>query len=92
MCRTYFTRKEAKNEIGRKVIAKRAFPSVPEGTIGTVIKAKHFVSDHWILKVKWVLPRPVFVYHTPEFHFFKRTKPITDDFSKSDFQTLVKLT
>ena len=57
MERTYFTKAEARKEIGNIVEALSDFPSVPKGSRGTVVKVSPYTTDKWIAVVEWNLPR-----------------------------------
>jgi hypothetical protein len=90
----YFTYKEAKQKIGQNIEALYDFPSVPAGSKGKVIKVKSFNDKNWIVQVKWNIPRKsTFVLSQLgefSFNFIKKSKSITDDFSKSEYYKLVK--
>lgn len=91
---TYFTHTEAQQLIGRNVEALHDFPSVPSGSIGTVKNVKLFNDKNWIVHVNWNLPRKSSLILSQlgdfSFNFIKRSKVITDDFSKSEYYNLVK--
>ncbi len=94
MSSTYFTDAEAKATVGHTVEALSDFPSVPKGTRGTVVKVKRYDGDKWGALVEWDLPRrasfiAAMVLDT-SFNFAKRSKPVTDEFSKSEYETLLR--
>ena len=91
---TYFSRSDAKRLVGRQVEALADFPSVPQGTWGTIAKAYHSWGANWVVRVKWDLPRRYSLVDLSigdaNLNFYKRSKPVTDDFSKSDLEKLVR--
>ena len=91
---TYFTHNEAQQLVGRNVEALHDFPSVPSGSIGTVKNVKLFNDKNWIVRVNWDIPiRSSLILSQLgdfSFNFVKRSKVITDDFSKSEYYNLVK--
>jgi hypothetical protein len=91
---TYFTDAEAQATVGNTVEALSDFPSVPRGTRGTVVKAKRYDAEKWAALVEWDLPRRAsFVAAMvldKSFNFVKRGKPVTDEFSKSEYETLLR--
>src|SRR5262245_49893571 len=93
--RAYFTESEARMQIGNLVEALSDFPSVPKGTTGRVVKVKRYASIKWTALVEWDLPRQTSAIEAMVFdtsiNFMMRSKPVTDEFSKSDFETLVRL-
>jgi hypothetical protein len=95
MERTYFTEAEARSEIGKVVEALADFPSVPRGSRGTVVKAKRYTGDQWAALVEWDLPRPVSfitaMIADASVNFLKRSKPVTDQFCKSEYENLVRV-
>ena len=95
MQRTYFTEDEARNEVGHFVEALADFPSVPRGSRGSVVKANRYTDDKWLASVKWDLPRHVSVIEAmvgdTSLNFFKRSKPVTDQFCKSEYEKLVRV-
>jgi hypothetical protein len=94
MERTYFTEAEARIEIGNMVEALSDFPSVPKGSKGAVVKVKRYIDDKWVAVVAWDLPRPTSVIEAmvidTSFNFLNRSKPITDQFCKSEYEMLVR--
>ena len=94
MAGIYFTEVEARMEIGNMVEALSDFPSVPKGSKGAVVKVKQYAHDQWVAVVTWHLPRQTSVIDAmvmdTSFNFLNRSKPITDQFSKSEYQTLVR--
>ncbi len=90
----YFTHNEAQQLVGRNVEALHDFPSVPTGSVGTVKNVKLFNDKNWIVRVKWDLPRSSSLILSQfgdfSFNFIKRSKVVTDDFSKSEYHKLVK--
>ena len=91
---TYFTHNEAQQLVGRNVVALFDFPSVPSGSIGAVKNVKLFNDKNWIVRVKWNIPRKSSLILSQlgefSFNFIKRSKVVTDDFSKSDYYKLLK--
>jgi len=94
MERTYFSEAEARMEIGNMVEALSDFPSVPKGSKGTVVKVKRYKKDNWVTIVEWDLPRQTSVIKAmvidTSFNFLNRSKPISDQFCKSEYETLVR--
>src|SRR4029453_12891992 len=90
MERTYFTEAEARIEIGNMVEALFDFPSVPKGSKGAVVKVKRYIDDKGVAVVAWDLPRPTSVIEAmvidTSFNFLNRSKPITDQFCKSEYE------
>jgi hypothetical protein len=88
-----FTESEARSHVGERVEARSDFPSVPAGTMGMVARAKKVESDGWVLRVKWVLPRTQRQYFASvvnvSFNIQTQSAPVTDEFSKDEFQRLV---
>ena len=95
MQRTYFTRSEAKQQIGHQVEALANFPSVPKGSKGTVVKAQPYTGTDWVLRVQWHLPRRSSVVDMMvgdiSLNLFRKSKLVTDHFCKSEYETLVKV-
>lgn len=95
MQRTYFIRSEAQRQVGHQVEALADFPSVPKGSQGTVVKAQPYSGTDWVVKVEWQLPRRSAVVDLMvgdvSLNLFKKSKPITDQFCKSEYQALVKV-
>jgi len=91
---TYFNHNEAKQKIGQNVEALYDFPSVPKGSIGTVIKVKLLNDKNWIVRVKWNIPRKSSLilsqFGDISLNFIKKSKIVTDDFCKSEYYKLVK--
>ena len=82
-------------EVGNIVEAMSDFPSVPKGSKGTVVKVKQYANVKWTVVVEWDLSRQTsfiaaMVIDT-SFNFMKRSKPVTDEFSKSEYETLVRV-
>ena len=94
MERTYFTEAEARMKIGNMVEALSDFPSVPKGSKSTVVKVKRYTNDNWVAVVEWDLPRQTSVIEAmvidTSLNFQNRSKPITDQFCKSEYETLVR--
>ena len=94
MERTYFTDAEARTEVGRIVEALADFPSVPKGSKGTVVKVKRYAKDKSAALVEWDLPRPssfiAAMVLDASVNFFMRNKPVTDEFSKSEYEMLLR--
>jgi hypothetical protein len=95
MQRTYFTREEARREIGRTVEAVADFPSVPKGSRGSVVKIQRYTGDKWLICVKWHLPRAISLVDAmvgdASLNFFVRRKATTDQFCKSEYETLLRV-
>ena len=95
MQRTYFVRSEAQQQVGHQVEALADFPSVPKGSQGTVVKAQRYSGTHWLVKVEWRLSTRSavvdLVVGDVSLNLFKKSKPTTDLFCKSEYQTLVRL-
>ena len=95
MERTYFTKAEARKKIGNIVEALSDFPSVPKGTKGTVVKVSPHTHDNWVAIVEWDLPRRTSVGEVWVFdltlNFLRRSKPVTDHFCRSEYETLVQV-
>ena len=95
MRRTYFIRSEAEQEVGHQIEALADFPSVPKGSKGTVVKAEPYAGAEWIVRVAWQLPRRSSVVDMMvgdmSLNLFKRSKPVTDQFCKSEYKKLVKV-
>ena len=90
----YFTHKEAQQKVGQNIEALYDFPSVPAGSKGKVIKVRSINNMKWIVHVKWNIPRKSALVLSQlgefSFNFIKKSKLITDDFSKSEYYKLVK--
>ena len=95
MAGTYFTDAEARTKVGNIVEALSDFPSVPKGSRGTVVKVKRYARDKWVALVEWDLPRPsafiVAMVIDASFNFAKRSKPVTDEFTKSEYEMLLRV-
>jgi hypothetical protein len=95
MRRTYFTRPEAQQEVGQQVEALADFPSVPKGSKGTVVKAHAYGGANWVVRVEWQLPRGSSAVDVMvgdmSLNFYKKSKPLTDQFCKSEYEKLVKV-
>jgi hypothetical protein len=91
----FFTESEARSHIGERVEAKSDFPSVPAGTIGKVAGTKKAQSEGWLLRVEWGLPRKASQYFATivnvSFNLQLQSAPVTDEFSKDEFQRLVAI-
>ena len=91
----YFTEAEARRVIGNTVEALADFPSVPKGSKGTVVKVIPYTKDKWVAVVEWDLQRRTSVIEAMVFdtslNFLKRSKPITDQFCRSEYETLVQV-
>lgn len=87
-----FDKSEARSHVGERVKAKSDFPSVPAGTLGTVATARKVDSDGWVLRVRWALPEKRTQYFATvlnfSFNFQTVSAPVTDEFSKDEFQRL----
>jgi len=90
----FFTELEARKHVGERVEARSDFPSVPAGTLGRVAGTRKVESDSWVLRVEWALPRKQSQYFATvvnfSFNFRTQAAPVTDDFSKDEFQRLVQ--
>lgn len=88
-----FTESEARSHVGECVEARSDFPSVPAGTVGRVTSTRKVRSDGWVLRVRWALPQKRTQYFATvvnvSFNFQTRTAPVSDEFSKDEFQRLV---
>lgn len=95
MERRYFTDAEARTELGNIVEALSDFPSVPKGSKGTVVKVKRYAKDKWAARVEWDLPRQtsfiLAMVMDASFNFAKRSKFVTDEFCKSEYEILVRV-
>jgi hypothetical protein len=95
MERTYFTDAQARTEVGNIVEALSDFPSVPKGSKGTVVKVRRYAKDKWAAHVEWDLPRQssfiAAMVLDASFNFLKRSKPVTDEFSKSEYEMLLRV-
>jgi hypothetical protein len=89
----FFTESEAHSHVGERVEALSDFPSVPAGTVGVVVRARKIESDSWVVCVEWALPRKRSQYFatvvTVSFNFQTTSHPVTDEFSKNEFERLV---
>ena len=94
MEQTYFTEAEARMEIGNMVQALSDFPAVPKGSRGAVVKVKRYTDDKWVAIVRWDLPRQTSAIEAmvidTSLNFLHRSKPITDQFCKSEYETLLR--
>ena len=79
--------------MGERVEALSDFPSVPAGTWGKVIRCRKVDSDDWVVCVEWALPRKQSQYFATilnvSFNLQTRSNPVTDEFSKDEFERLV---
>jgi hypothetical protein len=95
MQRTDFTDAEARTAVGTIVEALSDFPSVPKGSRGTVVKATRYAKDKWAVLVEWDLPRPssfiAAMVLDASVNFMKRSTPVTDEFSKSEYERLLRV-
>ena len=95
MERIYFTEAEARTKVGDIVEALADFPSVPKGSRGTVVKVNRRARDKWVALVEWDLPRPssfiVAMVLDASFNFSRPNKPVTDEFSKSEYGMLLRI-
>ena len=94
MQRIYFTRAEARQQADRQVEALMDFPSVPKGSKGVVVKALRHIHDKWVVRVKWHLPGGssliLAMFGDVSLHFYTKRKAVTDEFCKSEYETLLK--
>ena len=90
---TFFTESEARAHVGDRVEALTDFPSVPAGTPGKVVRARKVDSEAWVVCVEWALPRRRSQYFATvvnfSFNFQTQSNPVTDEFSKDEFERLV---
>jgi len=88
----FFTESEARAHVGDRVEALTDFPSVPAGTPGKVVRALKFATDGWVVRVEWALPRRRSQYFATvvnfSFNFQTQSSPVTDEFSKDEFERL----
>ena len=93
--RVFFSKAEAQAQIGRHVQALSDFPSVPKGTQGTVVSATRHAGEAWTVLVRWDVPTPssyiLAMVLDASVNFRKRGTPVTDTFSKSEFEALVRV-
>ncbi len=91
----YFTEAAARREMGNVVEALSDFPAVPKGSRGTVVKTSRHAGDGWVAVVEWDLPREASfiaaMVMDVSVNFMKRGKPIADQFSRSEYETLVRV-
>ena len=89
----FFVESEARSHVGECVQALTDFPSVPAGTVGKVIRARKIGIENWVVRVEWTLPRRVSQYFATvincSFNFQTQAKPVTDEFSKDEFERLL---
>lgn len=92
---TYFTDAEARTKVGSIVEALSDFPSVPKGSKGTVVKMKRYGEGKCAALVEWDLPREssfiAAMVLDSSVNFLKRSKPVTDEFSKSEYEMLLRV-
>ena len=90
-----FTEAEAQQEIRHIVEALSDFPAVPKGSRGSVVKATRGAGDGWVAVVEWDLPREASFIAAMvldvSVNVVKRSKPIADQFSRSEYETLVRI-
>ena len=95
MPRTYFTSEEAREKIGHLVEARADFPSVLQGSRGRVVKARRYSVNQWLTCIEWELPQAVSHYEMTfgdaSLNFFRQSKPVTDQFCKSEYETLLSV-
>jgi len=89
----FFTESEARAHVGERLEALSDFPSVPAGTSGKVVRARRVDSDDWVVCVEWTIPRKRSLYFATivniSFNFETQSNPLTDEFSKDEFERLV---
>ncbi len=89
----FFVESEARAHVGERVEALSDFPSVPAGTLGKVVRARRVDSEAWVVCVEWALPRRGSQYFATvvnvSFNFQTQASPVTDEFSKDQFERLV---
>ena len=89
----FFAESEARSHVGECVQALRDFPSVPAGTVGRVVRARRLGAENWVVRVEWALPRRISHYFATivhlSFNLQKRSRPVTDEFSKDEFERLL---
>jgi hypothetical protein len=95
MPRSFFTSEEARQQVGRLVEALADFPSVPKGSRGKVVAMRQYSSRQWMTSIEWELPRAISHYELTfgdvSFNFFKKSRPIRDQFCKSEYETLLSV-
>ena len=95
MERAYFIHSEARVEVGQQVEALADFPSVPRGSRGTVVKAQPYSGANYVLTVEWALPKRSTIVDLMvgdvSLNLFSRNKPVSDQFCKSEYQSLLKV-
>ena len=95
MERTYFTDAEARTELGSIVEALADFPSVPKGSKGIVVKVKRYAKGKCAALVEWDLLREssfvAAMVLDGSVNFLKRSKPVIDEFSKSEYEMLLRV-
>lgn len=95
MERIYFTDAEARKKVGDIVEALADFPSVSKGSKGTVVKVKRYAKDKSAALVEWDLPRQSLfiaaIVLDASVNFLKREKPVADEFSKSEYEVLLRV-
>jgi hypothetical protein len=90
MADLYFTRIEADQKLGRKVLALSTLGSIPRGARGAVVKVVRSHADQWSVRIRWQLPRQISLIDAAEFSFFKREKPIASELSKSVYEKSIQ--
>jgi hypothetical protein len=65
-------------------------PSVRAGTEGKVVKIVESGSDSWRVRVQWQIPRSVSLIDAGEVSFYKGEKPVTSDFTKSEYEDSIE--
>src|SRR5579862_9431254 len=89
----FFVESEARAHVGDRVEALTDFPSVPARTKGKVVRARKVGLDSWVVRVEWDLPRRLSQYFATvvnfSFNFQTQSDPVTDEFSKDEFERLV---
>ena len=95
MERVYFSKEEARSEIGTVVEALADFPSVPRGTRGTVTKVVSESRERWLVLVRWDLPIKTWAFEAmildTSLNFTRSSNPVTDQFCKSEYESLVRV-
>ena len=94
MKRTYFTKDQARQQVGSVVETLSDFPSVPIGSKGVVVKAQLCENEQWEVKVRWKANRPrsyiLAMVGDASINFPMKAKTVTDVFCKSEYESLVK--
>ena len=94
MVKSYFTKEQARHQIGSIVEALSDFPSVPTGSKGDVVKAQLWENERWVVKVKWETNRSksyiLSMFGDVSINFPMKAETVTDLFCKSEYESLLK--